>query len=199
LCGSLDMKPRLMPLCGHGDERNMKRDMIAYKMICMSPFESGGDFARARRGDSSLLMELHAEQEEIRSKRRVMQERLTMYTRQLADCSREQPKVGSKSVQAWLIGAAVAMIFGLLFSVSGISLCGSCGRLGLSAFLLLIGVILAVRAWSEYMHENNDKKNQTGRLAHYRKQCEHLNEEISKLNLREAEIEATIRSANRFM
>jgi len=60
-------------------------------------------------------------------------------------------------------------------------------------------VILAVRAWSEYMHENNDKKNQTGRLAHYRKQCEHLNEEISKLNLREAEIEATIRSANRFM
>lgn len=177
----------------------MKRNTIAYKAVWMSPFESGGNFKRARNDATSLIMELHAEQEEVRSRKRMIQERLSMYNRQIADCSRESPKTAGKSVYAWLTGAAVSLIFGLLFSVSGISLCGSCGRMGLSTFLLLIGVILAVRAWSEYIHESNDRKNHSGRLEQYQKECAQLNEQLCKLNLREAEIESSIQSARRFM
>ena len=177
----------------------MKRDMIAYVWKWLSPFESGGNFKRARNDATSLIMELHAELEEIRSRKRVIQERLSMYSRQIADCSQENPKTAGKSVYAWLTGAAVALIFGLLFSVSGISLCGSCGRMGLSTFLLIIGVILAVRAWGEYNHESRDRKNHSGRLEQYQKDCEQLNEQLYKLNLREAEIESSIQSAKRFM
>lgn len=178
----------------------MKRVMIAYKGRYLSPFESGGNFKRARNDATSLVMELHAEREEIRSKKRVIQERLIMYSRQIADCSRESTqKTAGKSVYAWLTGAAVSLIFGLLFSVSGISLCGSCGRMGLSTFLLIIGVILAVRAWSEYIHESRDRNNHAGRLEQYQKDVEQLNEQLYKLNLREAEIESSIQSARRFM
>lgn len=178
----------------------MKADCLTVRRVFMSPFESGGNFGRARNNAGSLIMELHAEREEVRSKKRVVEERLTMYSRQIADCSQGgKPKTAGKSVYAWLSGAAVSLIFGLLFSVSGISLCGSCGRMGLSTFLLIIGVILAVRAWSEYIHEDRDRKNNAGRLEHYQKEVQHLNEQLYKLNLREAEIEASIQSAQRFM
>ncbi len=177
----------------------MKRDIITYNGVCLSPFQAGGDFRRARNNSTSLIMELHAEKEEIRSRKRVIQERMAMNSRQIAECSRENPKTGSKSVYAWLTSSAVALIFGLLFSVSGIRLCGSCGRVGFSTLLLLIGVILAVRAWSEYIHETRDRKNHSGRLEQYQKDAEQLNEQLYKLNLREAEIDASIESARRFM
>ena len=174
-------------------------NMIAYKQVCMSPFETGGNFKRVHRDATTLVMELHAEQEEIRSRRRVIQERLSMYNRQIAECSQERPGAGSKSVYAWLTGSAVSLIFGLLFSMSGISLCGSCGRMGLSTFLLLIGVILALRAWGEYAHESKDMKNHSARIEQYKKECDQLNEQLYRINLREAEIESSIESAKRFM
>jgi len=182
-----------------GDESNMSGNLFSYSCRYLSPFSSGGDFRRARTDSGALLVELQAEREEIRSKRRVLQERIAMYSRQIADCSEGTSSAGSKSVYGWLTGAAVVLIFGLLFSVSGISLCGSCGRLGLSTFLILISLILAFRAWSEFRDDKRDKKNHVNRLAQYQKDCEQLKEQLYKLNLREAELDASIESARRFM
>ena len=165
----------------------MKRALITYNLPASlracAPVGSGGNFNRARNDPQSLILELHAEQEEIRSQRRVVQERLTMRTRQMNDCKTEDPRKGMKEVYGWLTGAAVALIFGLLFSAGAMSACGGFGRYGVSSLLFLVGVVLGLRAWGEYGHVDRDRKNHTNRIEEYSKECEQLNEQLYKLNL----------------
>lgn len=177
----------------------MNRILIAYRLAALDPVGGGGNFNRARSDPRALILELHAEQEEIRSQRRVVQERLSMRNRQVADCNQEGPNADMKSVYSWLTGAAVVLIFGLLFSPLTASSCGAFGRISVSSVLIIIGIVLAVRSWGEYNHVQRNRKNHTGRVQQYTKECEQLNEQLHKLNLREAELEESIRSAQRYM
>jgi|GEM_PF-1547301 len=177
----------------------MSKRMIAYNFAFLSPFEGGGDFSHAKVNAHALIVELHAEQEDIRSRRRVLQERIAMRTRQIADCSKEGPVNMSKTVYGWLTGAAVALIFGLLFSAGAVAACGVFGRFGVSTLLLIVGVILALRAWGEYRDVSRDRRNHINRVDEYTKECEQLNQQLYKLNLREAELEESIKSAQRYI
>lgn len=177
----------------------MLKNIIAYRMASCSPFETGGDFRYGATNPRALIIELHAEQEDVRTRRLLLQERINMRQRQISDCSKEKPADMAKSVYGWLTGAAVALIFGLLFSVGTIMACGVFGRFGVSTLLLIVGVVLALRAWGEYRDIERDRKNHVNRMAEYNKECEQLNQELYKLNLREAELEESIKAAQRYM
>jgi len=175
------------------------KNIIGCSKAVYSPFETGGDFRYAATDPRALIVELHAEQEDVRTRRRLLQERINMRQRQIADCSQEQSNSLAKSVCGWLTGAAVALIFGLLFSVGTIAACGVFGRFGVSTLLLVVGVVLALRAWGEYRDLERDRRNYINRMAEYTKECEQLNQQLYKLNLREAELEESIKSAHRYM
>ena len=177
----------------------MNKLLIAYGLASLSPVERGGNFSRARSDPRSLILELHAEQEDIRSQRRVVQERLSMRSRQMSETAQESHDNDMKSVYAWLVSAAVVLIFGLLFSPLTAGSCGAFGRISFSSLLLIVGIVLAVRSWSEYNHVQRDRKNHSGRIEQYTKECEQLNEQLYKLNLREAELEESIRSAQKYV
>lgn len=167
------------------------------RTVTLFPFEGGGDFRRARGDPYALLAELRAEREEIRSRKRQVQEMISMRSRQIEQCIEEETPDKHNSFYGWLTGAAAAFIFGLLFS-SGV-MCGSCGRFGLSGFCILIGVILCFRALSEYRYLANKKKNKTSDLDKYVKECEKYNAQLYRLNLREAELDESIRSAQKYL
>ncbi len=172
---------------------------IAYRNVFFAPFEGGGDFRNGINNPQALLMELHAEQEDIRTRRRMLQERINMRQRQIADCTREGSGALDKSVYGWLFGAAVALVFGLLFSVGTVVACGAFGRFGVSSLLLIVGVVLALRAWGEYRDVERDRKNHRGRMEEYTRETEELNRQLYKLNLREAELSESIKAAQRYI
>ncbi len=175
------------------------KNVISCNQMMYSPFEAGGDFRYAATDARALIVELHAEQEDVRTRRRLLQERINMRQRQISDCDQGQPNSLAKSVCGWLTGAAVALIFGLLFSAGAIAACGVFGRFGVSTLLLVVGVVLALRAWGEYRDLERDRRNYVNRMAEYNKECEQLNQELYKLNLREAELEESIKAAHRYM
>lgn len=177
----------------------MKVNALQISALMLAPFESGGNFDRARNDPRTLLMELRAELEEVRSRRRQLQERLKMSQKQISDCTQSGIAASEKSVYGLLVGAAVALIFGLLFSAGAMVTCGACGQFGLSGLLIIVAVILALRAWGEYRDCKRMKKNKSCRIEQYSEECRQYSEQIYKLNLREAELDECIRAAQRYM
>ena len=103
-----------------------------------------------------------------------------------------------KEVIAWFTGAAVVLIFGLLFSTGAMVMCGACGSVGVSVFLLGIAAILVCRALGELRDLNRTKKSCSIYHQRYNKELEEHNAELYKLNLREAELDESIKAAQRF-
>ena len=168
-------------------------------MVFFSPFESGGNFQRAKIDPRALLAELRAEREEVRIRRRQVEEMISMSSKQAADCDSETFEDRKKSVIKWLTSAAVVFIFGLLFSTGAVVTCGACGTFGLSGLLILIGLILAFRALSEYGDLQKLSKIRSRRKEKYSKEAEQYNEQLYKLNLREAELDESIASAQKYL
>ncbi len=166
--------------------------------VC-APFETGGNFGRVSMDPKTLLAELRAELEEVRTRRRQVQEMLSLSSKQIQECGSESDSERKKGVIKWLTGAAVTFIFGLLFSAGAVASCGACGTFGISGLLILIGVILAFRALSEYGDFKKMGRNRLTRLERYNREHDKYNEQLYKLNLREAELEESIRSAQKYM
>ncbi len=179
--------------------------MFVNSMMCLtgsavlSPFEHGGNFERAKIDPRALLAELRAEQEEVRIRRRQIQEMISMSSKQIEDCSSESSDDRKKSVIGWLTGAAVVFIFGLLFSAGAMATCGACGSFGVSGMLILIGIILSLRALGEYNDLKKLNKSKSMRMERYSKEFDQYNEKLYNLNLREAELEESIRSAQKYL
>ena len=98
-----------------------------------------------------------------------------------------------------MTGAAVAFIFGLLFSTGVMVVCGSCGSVGLSGICIVIAVILCIRGLSEYRYLLGQKKSKSSDMDKYIKECEKYNDQLYRLNLREAELDESIRSAQKYL
>lgn len=180
---------------GHGakGDSNVNLKAISYNAVLFSPFEHGDSTHHAQMDVRMLLAQLHAEQEDVRSQQRLCRRQLEMVQSKLKECGEGKTSDTKKAVP-WLAAAVGLLVLSLLCGLSGAQ---SCSGRGWSGFFLVAAGILVVRWLAERWHIIRNTMRVNERSGDYRRQIEELEIRRSELNLRERELEDSIRAAER--